>query len=312
MSGFYPVPPTLTARLVAKVPSELYAQRETEWLLPSTLKPPPIFLEGITTDTNGNLYVVDVPYGRVLKLDLHGSGQFSVVAEWDGEPNGLALSDDGTLGVADYKQGVLRLDPADGKVTPLLTRRNLERFKGPNDLIYAKNGDMYFTDQGQTGLTDPTGHVYRLGPTGKLDALITNGPSPNGLVLSPDEKFLYVAMTRDNSVWRCPLHPDGTTTKVVRFYGLTVDSLGNLFICHPGLSCVFVVEPTGIPKARIVMPGAGGAAGKAHVTNCIFGSTAADAQTLYFVDSSGAGIYAVDWDAPAGTPLRASNVTTGP
>lgn len=36
----------------------------------------------------------------------------------------------------------LRLDPADGKVTPLLTRRNLERFKGPNDLIYAKNGDM--------------------------------------------------------------------------------------------------------------------------------------------------------------------------
>jgi gluconolactonase len=128
----------------------------------STLKPPPIFLEGITTDTNGNLYVVDVPYGRVLKLDLHGSGEFSVVAEWDGEPNGLALNDDGTLVVADYKQGVvsdsnrsrrqagnsetdslkLRLDPADGKVTPLLTRRNLERFKGPNDLIYAKNGDM--------------------------------------------------------------------------------------------------------------------------------------------------------------------------
>lgn len=121
MSGFYPVPPTLTARLVAKVPSELYAQRETEWLLreswstptkstdgsASTLKPPPIFLEGITTDTNGNLYVVDVPYGRVLKLDLHGSGQFSVVAEWDGEPNGLALRDDGTLVVADYKQGVV-------------------------------------------------------------------------------------------------------------------------------------------------------------------------------------------------------------
>jgi sugar lactone lactonase YvrE len=93
--------------------------------------------------------------------------------------------------------------------------------------------------------------------------------------------------------------------------GLTVDSLGNLFICHPGLSCVFVVEPTGIPKARIVIPGPGGAAGKAHVTNCIFGSTAADSQTLYFVDSNGAGIYAVNWEAPAGTPLRASNVTTG-
>jgi hypothetical protein len=45
-----------------------------------------------------------------------------------------------------------------------------------------------FTDQSQTGMTDPTGHVYRLSPAGKLDALLTNGPSPNGLILSPDEK----------------------------------------------------------------------------------------------------------------------------
>lgn len=66
-------------------------------------------------------------------------------------------------------------------------------------------------------MSDPTGLVYRLSPSGKLDTLISNGPSPNGLVLSPDEKFLYVAMTRDNSVWRCPLHKDGTTSKVGKF-----------------------------------------------------------------------------------------------
>lgn len=81
---------------------------------------------------------------------------------------------------------------------PKLTRRNLERFKGPNDLIVASNGDVYFTDQGQTGVTDPTGRVYRLSPNGKLDTLLDNGVSPNGLVLSLDERVLYVAMTRAN------------------------------------------------------------------------------------------------------------------
>ena len=57
-----------------------------------------------------------------------------------------------------------------------------------------------FTDQGQTGVTDPTGRVYRLSPNGKLDCLLSNGNSPNGLVLSIDEKVLFVAMTRANQV----------------------------------------------------------------------------------------------------------------
>lgn len=180
--------------------------------------------------------MVDIPYGRILRYDI-AKGDFSVVSQWDGEPNGLALRDDGHLVVADYKEGIvsacaaeltqLSVDPSSGKVSPLLTRRNLERFKGPNDIIVASNGDICerasdradadFTDQGQTGMTDPTGLVYRLSPSGKLDVLLSNGPSPNGLVLSPDEKFLYVAMTRDNSVWRCPLQKDGSTSKVMKF-----------------------------------------------------------------------------------------------
>lgn len=60
---------------------------------------------------------------------------------------------------------------------------------------------MYFTDQGQTGLHDPTGRVYRLCTDGRLDCQLANGPSPNGLVLTPDESALFVAMTGDNA--RC-------------------------------------------------------------------------------------------------------------
>ncbi|PYI16233.1 hypothetical protein BO99DRAFT_415261 [Aspergillus violaceofuscus CBS 115571] len=86
-------------------------------------------------------------------------------------------------------QGVLLFDPATNKIGPFLPRRNLERFNSPNDLTISSKGDLYFTDQDQTGLSDPTGCVYRLTPGGRLDCLIANGVSPNGLALSPDERF---------------------------------------------------------------------------------------------------------------------------
>ncbi|KAF4494838.1 quinate transport [Fusarium agapanthi] len=199
----------------------------------------------------GNLYVVDIPYGRILKID--DDKNVSVACTWDGEPNVLVGTADGDLLVADYKQETSKVDPK-------LTRKNLERFKGPNDLIVDSKGNLYFTDQGQTGMTDPTGRIYRLSPDGRLGTLFDNGPSPNGLVLSRDERFLYVAMTLANQVWRLPLHADGTTSKVGVFFqsfgnagpeGLALDEEGNLFICHPSLGSIFVVDTHGIPKARI-------------------------------------------------------------
>lgn len=77
-----------------------------------------------------------------------------------------------------------------------------------------KNGDLYFTDQGQTGVHDPTGRVYRYTRDGRLECLISNGPSPNGLVLDPDDKVLFVAMTRSNCMWHCPLKSGGGVAKV--------------------------------------------------------------------------------------------------
>ncbi len=216
------------------------------------------FLEGPSFDPAGNLYVVDIPFGRIFRVAPEGG--WTLVAEYDGWPNGLKVDRDGRILVADYRRGLLELDPAAGVVRPLLTSRNSESFKGCNDLHIAAGGDVYFTDQGQTGLHDPPGRGYRLRPDGSVDCLLATGPSPNGLVLDPAERVLFVAMTRDNAVWRVPLTADGGVAKVGRFCtlfgtsgpdGLAMDGQGRLFVAHASLGHVFVFVPDGACIARI-------------------------------------------------------------
>jgi gluconolactonase len=217
------------------------------------------FLEGPSFDRDGNLYIVDIPYGRIFRISP--AGEFTLVAEYDGEPNGLKIARDGRIVITDYRHGLMTLDPASGKVTSMLERRWSERFKGVNDLVFAGNGDIYFTDQGQTGMHDPTGRVYRLRVDGALDQIVNNVPSPNGLVLNGSEHILYVAATRGNAIWRIPLMPDGTASKVGIFIqlsgslggpdGLAMDEQDNLAIAHAGLGTVWIFSRLGEPLYRI-------------------------------------------------------------
>lgn len=243
------------------------------------------FLEGPVVDGQGNLYVTDIPFGRVFRIDA--AGHWTLVTEYDGEPNGMKFLDAATLLVTDYKNGLVALDIASGKVRPFLERRNSERFKGVNDLVFDARGNLYFTDQGQTGLHDPTGRVYRLGTDGHLDMLLSNVPSPNGIVLSPDERFLFVAATRGNCVWRMPLLADGSVSKAGQFFashgpsgpdGLAMDEEGRLLVANPGLGYVWVLNRFGEPD--LVLKGPRGAS----LTNLAFGGP--DRKTLYCTDST--------------------------
>lgn len=248
------------------------------------------FLEGPAFDRAGNLYVVDIPFGRVFRISPDAT--FTQVTGYDGEPNGLKIHRDGRIFITDYKNGIVLLDPASGTVTPFLERRWTERFKGVNDLFFAANGDLYFTDQGQTGLHDPTGRVYRLTPGGRLDLLLGTVPSPNGLVMNRNETALFVAVTRANAVWRLPLMPDGSTGKVGSFIqlsgglggpdGLALDEAGNLAVAHAGLGTVWLFDPLGEPLLRIRSPAG------LMTTNLAYGSP--DRRTLYIVESESGSI----------------------
>jgi gluconolactonase len=201
------------------------------------------FLEGPSFDRHGNLYITDIPFGRIFRITPQG--EWDLVIRYEGWPNGLKFHKDGRIFVADYRLGLLLLDAKAGKIEPLLETAYSEGFKGLNDLHFAANGDLYFTDQGQTGIADPTGLVYRLKANGDLQRLINNIPSPNGITTNSTDKQVYVGATRSQQIWRLPIMQDGQISKTgvaVQLSGgvggpdgIEMDAENGLLVCQLGV-----------------------------------------------------------------------------
>jgi len=299
---FFAPPTPIETRVLATLPPSLTGMPGGEWQMGQPRGTPGrSLLEGPIFDQQGNLYCVDLPNGRILRIDA--AGTFSVVAEYDGWPNGLAIHQDGRFLIADYKHGIMLLDPVNGRVTPYLVRAGLERFKAVNDLTFAANGDLYFTDQGLTGLHDPTGRLFRVSADGRLNCLLDRVPSPNGLVMDLEETSVLLAVTRANAIWRVPLMRDGGVAKVGTFVqlsggggpdGLALDSEGRLAIAHVGLGTVWIVDRLGEPVYRIR------SCKGLHTTNVAFGGP--DRRMLHITESETGTILVADLDV-SGKPL---------
>jgi len=264
-------PQVIEARILTRLPDSFRRMQRTAW---SDANKPghevDSFLEGPTFDREGNLYVVDIPFGRIFRISP--ALDWTLVAQYDGWPNGLAMHRDGSLWIADYRRGLLRIRVSSatgtnqGLAVPeeILAHRNSESFKGLNDLTFDPDGNCYFTDQGQTGLHDPTGRVYRLRTNGQLDLVIGGIPSPNGVALDRDGKFIFVAVTRANQVWRGPLLADGTVSKVGAFRtffgtsgpdGMAVGVDNRLVVAHASLGGAFVIDARGEVTHFVKSPG---------------------------------------------------------
>ncbi len=300
---FFTPPKILETTVFTSIPADqLSPNPSNEWTTTQPIGSPyESLLEGPSFDGYGNLYCVDVINGRIIKFDPKGA--FSTLLSYDGWPNGLKFHKDGRIFIADYKHGVMVFDPDKKEIKPLLQRFQAERFKGVNDLFFAKNGDLYFTDQGLTGLQDPSGRLFRLKASGQLECLLSNIPSPNGLVMNLDETAIYLAVTRANAVWRVPLMLDGSVSKVGTFIqlsggvgpdGLALDCEGRLAISHVGMGCVWIVDQSGEPVYRI------NSCKKKYTTNVAYGGV--DNKTLYITESSTGTVLTANLDVP-GKPL---------
>jgi len=273
----------LQVQRFASLPAKFRKKRRTAWSDPNRQGAPvDSFLEGPAFDRKGNLWCVDIPFGRIFRIGP--KGDWDLVLEYDGWPNGLKIHRDGSVYVADYRRGLLRLDPRTAKTEAVLETAFSESFKGLNDLHFADNGDLYFTDQGQSGIADPTGRVWRLRANGELQRLVANAPSPNGITLNKKNTQVYVAITRAQQIWRLPLMAGGTPSKTgvaVQLSGghagpdgIEMDDEDGLLVCHLGVG-VWRFDANFLPTHLVH-------AGAAHrlMTNIAFRG-----KTLYITDS---------------------------
>jgi gluconolactonase len=220
----------------------------------------------------------DIPNNSVFKwregagvhLFLKLSGYTGAAPFAGREPgaNGLTFDRAGRLALAEHgDRRIARLE-ADGRKTTLADRYQGKRLNSPNDLVFAANGDLYFTDPPfglPQAFDDPRREldfcgVYRLAPDGKLTLLTKEIKAPNGLAFSPDEKTLYITdVDPRRPAWLAyDVKADGTISNGRVFFdaaawtkirkgapdGLKVDKQGKIFGAGPDGLYVFAPDGT--------------------------------------------------------------------
>ena len=187
--------------------------------------------------------------------------------------------------------------------------------------MYKSDGSLYFTDPPYGLRTqrddDPAKQlqvngVYRIPGAAdqkagaepsraQLQLLIKDLPRPNGIVFSPDEKYLYVNNSEPKKIWmRYTVRADGTLTDGILLCdatsdkragapdGMKVDQRGNLYSAGPG--GVWIFSPSGKHLGTILFP--------EKVANVAWGGP--DYKTLYVAASSS--IYRISLEIPGVHP----------
>jgi len=300
--SFSPPPVDIQARIWVDLPSQLGWTLRSNTLVEKFIgKPAHSFIEGPAFDAEGNLYCVNFAFGEVVKITPEGAA--SILCRYDGAPNGLQIGPDGKIYITDRLHGVMRVDPTNGKVELHCGReRSPVDFAGLSDLTIATNGDIYFTDQGDSHLLQPTGRLFRLKPDGRLDVVMEGLPGPNGVVLNPAESHVFVAITYGPAIWRGRVGDNGAADKVGVFQtlpggysgtdGLAMDRDGGLAACHNRLGTVWLFDRDGEPKYRVRTPSDAGS----KITNVAYGGL--DNSTLYMTEVESGCILVADAPRP--------------
>ncbi len=182
------------------------------------------FPEGPIALPDGDVLLVEIRRGTLSRVKP--DGRVVVVAQTGGGPNGAAIGPDGAIYITNnggsfewLDQGGLtipgpcpashtggyiqRYDLKTGKLSTLYDSCDGKRLVGPNDIVFDKQGGMWFTDH---GTSNDEGRKYGGVYYAKADGSFISRQrghliSPNGIGLSPDEKVVYVADTMLGRLW---------------------------------------------------------------------------------------------------------------
>jgi Gluconolactonase len=221
------------------------------------------FTEGPTPDKKGNIYFTDQPNNRIWKYDTKGN--LSVFMENAGRSNGLFFDKKGRIiSCADEKNELWAINTSNKKVTVLVDNIDGKKMNGPNDCWVDKKGGIYFSDPyyqrdyWERKKPDlPKENLYYLPPGAKQPIVVdSNCRKPNGLVITPDGKTMYVSDLGGNKTYRYTINEDGTLSNREVFInrgsdGITLDSEGNLYITGNGVT---IYDSFGKYIGRIPIP----------------------------------------------------------
>lgn len=202
------------------------------------------FTEGPTSDGHGNLYFSDIPGNRIYKVAA--AGTLSIFLEPSNHTNGL-MHNRGRLLACEMDGRLVAIDLATKQIKPLASQYNGQRFNAPNDLVVDRAGGVYFTDphfRAPMPLPQGVVAVYYASADGQVTRLIDDLKAPNGVILSPDEKTLYVIPSMQKQMMAYPVVSPGKlgTGKIFCELqqpddkgngggdGLSIDTRGNLYI----------------------------------------------------------------------------------
>ncbi|MHC4959966.1 MAG: SMP-30/gluconolactonase/LRE family protein [Planctomycetota bacterium] len=203
------------------------------------------FTEGPAADASGAVFFNDVPNEKLYKVDV--DGKLTLWREKTNRANGLFFHGNGDLYACEGGAGAVVAYSKDGSRRVIADKYEGKRFNAPNDLVIDRAGGVYFTDPKfgrDKALPQGVWAVYHIAPDLTVTRLIDDLPRPNGIILSPDEKTLYVVCSGQADVMAYPIESPGKLGKGRVFFtirqpkgkkntggdGLTVDANGTLYI----------------------------------------------------------------------------------
>jgi len=207
------------------------------------------FTEGPAVDRQGNVFFTDQPNNTIWKYDT--SGKLSLFMADAGRANGMYFDAKGNLlACADEHNQLWSINPDNKKVKVLVKDLGGKRLNGPNDVwAHPKTGGIYFTDPyyqreyWTRNSPDIVGQkVYYLAP-GQTQPVVVDDQmrKPNGIIGTPDGRYLYVADIDGNKTYRYQFGPDGHLTDKQLFVeqgsdGMTLDEKGNVYLTGNGVT----------------------------------------------------------------------------
>ena len=287
------------------------------------------FPEGPIAMPDGSIILVEIQRGTVSRVSPEGS--IEVIATPGGGPNGAAIGPDGACYICnnggfewhernslvfpgdqpnDYSGGrIERVNLSSGEVSVLYTECNGNPLRGPNDIVFDRQGGFWFTDHGKNRPRDKdrTGVYYATIDGQHIREVIFPMEAPNGIGLSPAEDQLYVAETPTGRLWSFDISEPGVIDGARRmlaqipdyhmFDSLAVDAEGNICVATLITGGITVHSPDGERAQLIEMP-------DILTTNICFGGE--DLKTAYITLSSTGSLVSIPWHC-AGLPLNFLN-----